>query len=205
MMRRFQSVLTFLFFQLLLSANCFSQTNETLDNFSAFESNGKVYLNWTVTSGSTCDGIEIYHSQDETNFTRIGDIPGICGSSSEPVSYSFVHATPLQNSVNKYRLLLGLLGYSNTLTLNIIDTKESGYSIFPNPLQENSVLYFKNPRKEIFTFKIFDQSGKMISKSSISGDQISLRNSDYRPGLHYFFIMDESKIQISGKFFVPGK
>ncbi len=205
MMRLFQFALTFPFLQILLTVNCFSQTTETLDNFSAFESNGKVYLNWTVTSGSTCDGIEIYHSQDETNFTRIGDIPGICGSSSEPVSYSFVHTTPLQNSVNKYRLLLGLLGYSNILTLNIIDTKEGGYSIFPNPLQENSVLYFKNPRKEIFTFKIFDQSGKMISKDSISGDEISLRNSDYRPGLYYFAIMDESKIQIRGKFLVTEK
>ena len=184
------------------TASIFSQSNELLDDFTAFENDGKVYLNWTVTSGSTCDGIEIFHSNDLINFTKIGDIPGICGSSSEPVSYTFIHTTPLQNSVNNYRLQLGLLGFSNTISLNLIDTKETGYSVFPNPLQETSSLYFKNPRKELFIIRIFDHSGRMVTQQSVTSDNMPLESSAYKPGTYFFTFESENKIRLTGKFLV---
>ncbi len=187
---------------LLTSVSGFSQSNELLDDFTAFESDGKVYLNWTLTSGSTCDGIEIFHSNDLINFARIGDIPGICGSSTEPVSYTFIHTTPLQNSVNNYRLQLGLLGFSNTISLNLIDIKENGYSVFPNPLQENSTLYFKNPRKEIFIVRILDHTGKALKQHSVSSENISLNSSEYKPGIYFFTLEFENKVKLIGKFLV---
>ncbi|PKP02754.1 MAG: hypothetical protein CVU14_02995 [Bacteroidetes bacterium HGW-Bacteroidetes-9] len=56
-----------------------------LNNFTVIKNNGKIYLRWVITSGSTCDGTKIYRSDGQINFTQIGDISGICGSSSSPV------------------------------------------------------------------------------------------------------------------------
>ena len=184
------------------SISLLAQSNEILDNFSVFENGGKVYLNWTVSSGSTCDGIEIFHSLDEIHFNSIGDIPGICGSSSESVSYSFVHESPNFNSVNNYRLRLGLIGFSDVISLTLIETKEDGYRVFPNPFKENSTLFFKNPKKQIYILTIYDQFGKTVSKQSGFNDKFILNRDDLTSGLFLFTLTPEDDTQITGKFLV---
>ena len=99
-----------LFLCLLLqaaTANVFAQHNSILDNFTVFENNENVYLNWTIISGSTCNGIQIYRSTDNLSFTQIGSIARICGSSSQPRNYAFTDNNPEKNKFNCYRLELG--------------------------------------------------------------------------------------------------
>ncbi len=90
-----------------ITAHVYAQHNPIPGNFSLFENNGKVYLNWSIVSGSTCNGIQIYRSTDSVMFTQVGNIPGICGSSSSAISYNFIDDNPVKNKVNYYRLELG--------------------------------------------------------------------------------------------------
>ncbi|MBA2421837.1 MAG: hypothetical protein H0V61_01240 [Chitinophagales bacterium] len=53
----------------MITAHVFAQHNLILGNFSLFQSNGKVYLNWYIVSGSSCNGIQIYRSTDSVMFT----------------------------------------------------------------------------------------------------------------------------------------
>ncbi len=181
--------------------SCLAQS-PILENFSVFESSGNVYLNWTVGEGYTCSGIQIYHSLDSFNWKRIGEIGGICGSSSEAVSYSFVHEMPAFNTINKYRLQLGLLGFSNTLSITLIDIKKDGYRIYPNPVTNNSVIYFNNIRKQLCNLLVYNVSGSPVAQVNSNSDEFDISQIRLIAGLYFFTIRNEGGINLNGKFLV---
>src|SRR5437870_3891883 len=80
--------------------------------FEAIQVENRVQLNFTISAGNTCNGIQIFRSPDAVNFIEIGDIQGVCGSSDRSESYFFIDQAPLKNKTNYYRLQLGTLGSS---------------------------------------------------------------------------------------------
>ena len=86
---------------------------------------------------------------DKINFNQIGEISGICGSKFEKISYSFEHPNPIKNRINYYRLALGGLGFSDTISIEILDFKY-GYQVRPNPMKmalSKSKELYPNPFK----------------------------------------------------------
>lgn len=111
-----------------------AQETTILDNFTAIKNDGKIYLRWVITSGRTCDGTRIYRSGEQIHFTQIGDISGICGSSTSPVPYDFIDENPLKNQRNYYRLESGNNGFSEIVSLESIGFENKGYQVRPNPV-----------------------------------------------------------------------
>ena len=99
----------FIFF-LIIGSNSLAQQNSILGSFYLFESNAKIYLNWSIVSGSTCNGIKIFRSIDSLNFYEIGKIEGICGNISAEQFYNFIDENPVKNKINFYKLELGNSG-----------------------------------------------------------------------------------------------
>ena len=130
----------------------FAQYHPILDNFIAIVSNEKIYLHWTITSGSTCNGMKVFRSTDTLNFTEIEDISGICGSTTTPVSYNYSDYAPIPNKTNYYRLELGVLGPSKYVSAEFIKPQNDNYLIRPNPVTESATLFFKNDLHDPYTF-----------------------------------------------------
>lgn len=120
------------------------QTQTVLDDLTVFESNGNIHLLWTITSGNICNGIQIYRSTDSVNFDPIGEIPGVCGSSSTAKPYSFTDLNPVKNKINYYRIELGGLGFGGHIAYELIDIANKSYQVRPNPIVDEAKLYFSN-------------------------------------------------------------
>jgi len=171
-----------------------------LNQFKAIQSGNSVFLTFTLASGVTCLGIEIERSSDSMNFNTIGVIPGICGNSSEAVTYTFEDTAPLNNQENFYRLLLGQVGYSETIKIHFIDY-DDGPVIFPNPIMDQSTIFFPNPTGETFVFSLYDSSGRIVTSLSTSNASISLHRNSLSSGI-YFFILENKSERFQGKVVV---
>lgn len=59
-------------------------------------------------------------------------------------------------------------------------------NLFPNPLNDNSLLHFYNPNCEIFKLDIVDNNGKLIYKDETSEQYFQIGNLDLKNGIYYY-------------------
>jgi hypothetical protein len=194
-------IIQLVFFSVQLPGYLFAQTNTILENFVVSEINGSVYISWTIEAGSTCDGTRIYRSTDAVNFYQIGEIVGICGSTTGPESYNFTDYTPVKNAINYYRLELGLSGFSNTLSIEIVDIGNSGYTVRPNPITDNGKIYFENPKNLIHTLELYSSDGRKVFETSSKERYFHLSNTIVPQGFYVFNISGEES-EVSGTIIV---
>lgn len=179
-------------------------TQETsLDRFTASEINGRVYLEWIISAGNTCQGIRILRSTDSINFIQIGDIGGVCGNINTPQGYDFTDDNPIKNKINYYRLELGGIGLSKIISVEIIDLQSGGYQVRPNPVTSKSVIHFSNPGKRPCQLNIYSISGHEIFHKEVFDNSFHLFKGDLQTGFYLFTIttMEGTRI-VNGKFLV---
>ncbi len=171
--------------------------------FSAIEVSGKVFLDWTMNFGQTCNGIDITRSTDNLNFSPVGNIQGICGSPTDTVSYSFIDESPIPNQVNYYRLLMGNLGPSQTISVEIINLQGTGYQVRPNPIVEEGRIYFDNDRSEVHRLTLNSTNGSALRQLTTRNDFFELNTSDLPAGIYIFRIeTDDGSIKVASKLVV---
>jgi hypothetical protein len=185
-----------LLFFLLVSSVLKAQESESLDAINALENNAKVYLRWTMKSGNTCNGIRIYRSLDSTNFNTIGQINGICGSSTESISYDFIDESPTLNAVNYYTIELGSLGFSKVISVEVLDFK-SGILVRPQPSQANVELVFKNELSDVYSIQIYNLQGKVLLEKSGNSDRFNIDLSYHPNGIYLYKIYNNEKGDLS--------
>jgi hypothetical protein len=192
----------FLFLTHVLSTStCLAQEETILEYFNASKVTDQVFLSWKITSGNTCNGIEIQHSLDSMNFSKVGKIEGICGSQSEGVSYNFTHTEPTYNKKNYYRLILGNNEISTIVSIQIIKIEENNYLIRPNPIKTSSELFFKNNNNQLVTITIYNSMGQALSKQETLEDFILIDSRLLSNG-HYYFTLESTGRAIKGKFVI---
>jgi len=194
-----------LFGLLLFSLLSSGQDGRIRMRFLGTASNGRVFLDWTMNFGETCNGIDITRSADSLNFTRIGGIQGICGSPTDTVSYSFLDESPLPNKTNYYRLSLGNLGLSQVIAVDVIDLKGKNSQVRPNPITNLGRIYFSNERKRNHTLEIISPDGQIQNRISGREEFFTLNASLLKQGPYIFRILDEDNQQVSTGRFVINK
>jgi hypothetical protein len=200
MMRLFNFLLLTILFGVQLPA--IAQFHPMLDNFSAFEFEGNVYLSWTISRGSTCNGIDIERSDNNTNFSVIGDIPGVCGSADFAQSYDWIDRSPLPNATNYYRLELGLNGHSESVSVEVIKLN-GNYQVRPNPMRDFGQIYFVNSGRKEHTMQVYDLSGKPVMQMNTLDNFFEPEVSRLNAGLYLFTILaKDGSTAITGKFSV---
>lgn len=163
-----------------------AQTDNFLSFFTATETNGSVFLSWQIQQGNTCNGIKIFRSGNNLDFTQIGEIFGICGSISKPENYSFTDEAPLGNSTNYYRLQFGGGGSTAAAQIDIFTLSGAGYLLFPNPLTQTGRLYFSNKESVPHVLRAFDLQGRLLFEAMSSGNFFDIQNQQYPAGLYKF-------------------
>lgn len=194
---------TLIFLVLCFSLRSFGQNESIIHGFTATEFNGKVLLTWAIVQGETCNGVEILHSTDSVNFTQIGSIEGICGSTAASISYDFTDVDPIPNEINYYRLHLGGAGFSKIVSIEVLDLSGANYILRPNPIVDFSELIFSNNTAATFQLNILSAQGKTVYEDQTNGEFFVINANDFDQGVYYFSIQKESEApKITGKFIV---
>jgi len=183
---------------LLISVSFRCEAQNELLSFSGVQVSDHVQLTFTMRAGITCNGLVIEHSSSPAGFTEAGNIPGVCGSASEDLTYTFNDNMPLVNGVNYYRLNLGNLGYSDVIQVDFFRYDENGIVVFPNPATDEAVIYFLNPAKGEHTVMIYDATGKRKKKFITRADKIRLERGSFNSGVFFIEIFRNSDRKIVG-------
>ncbi|OFY51052.1 MAG: hypothetical protein A2W85_05455 [Bacteroidetes bacterium GWF2_41_31] len=177
-----------------------AQETAILDSFTLNKNDGKIYLNWVIRSGSTCDGTKILRSTDQVHFEEIGEILGICGSASFPVGYEFVDENPVKNQRNYYLLELGRSGTSEIASIEILDLHDKGYQIRPNPANTQTTIYFDNDKQEKHLLVLYHLDGVLVHTSVTFGSFVDIYTANLPVGLYFFTISGiENSTIVKGK------
>lgn len=85
--------------------------------------------------------------------------------------------------------------------------KEEGtglnWSLFPNPINENSCLFFENNVHKSLTFVLYDELGRVVQTiSGITNPRVKIDKEDLRSGLYTFIVYSEDEALIRGKLII---
>lgn len=190
-----------LFFLLfIINVFAFSQSSSLLADFRVRQVNNNVLITWVISANNQCLGLEIEHSTDSINFSAIHEYQGICGAGSANEKYDYIHVSPVNNTINYYRIKLGDGGYSAIETIKINQVENIGYSLFPNPITNQSKIYFDSDYS-ISELIIYSSSGKEILNQTLEQPVFSFENLFMANGIYFFSLKTTKKI-ITGKFVV---
>lgn len=190
------------YFSLFVGLSLFGQDSPIDVDLNIGETNGVVQLAWQMRAGQTCNGIDILRSTDGTNFSAIGDIQGVCGSPTEAVNYDFTDNNPQKNSTNYYKLILGLLGESNVVSIEVIDIS-GGFQVRPNPMTDRGRIFFKNDEGEMAVLTVTDLTGKTILERQTRGEVFEMDVRSLQAGTYPFTIRSTNDaVNVKGKLVV---
>lgn len=161
-----------------------AQGEQILNRFDALAIDGQVQLTCVISSGNTCNGINVYRSEDNIAFHLIGNIAGICGSTSAPVQYDFVDEQPLINQTSYYKLDFGGVGFTDAISVTIRDLQTDEVRIQPNPAQFETTIYFSNPSFATHTLRIVSYKGESLLEVSTTDDFFMVDVSHFPTGIY---------------------
>jgi hypothetical protein len=147
-------------------------------------SQSSIQLNWITTAGSTCSDLLIERSEDLSSFNEVYRHSGVCGSTSEEISYFWVDSDALPG-ISYYRIQEALGQFTDTIeVLNPIGNDE--VIMFPNPASNEVSIYRTNPDAKIPSLIIYDLRGKLILQTEIENQLSSINTSTLIDGIYYF-------------------
>ena len=147
-------------------------------------SQSSIQINWITTAGSTCSDLFIERSEDLSSFNEVYRHSGVCGSTSEELSYFWVDSDALPG-ISYYRIQEALGQFTDTIeVLNPIGNDE--VIMFPNPASNEVSIYRTNPDAKISSLLIYDLRGKLILQTEIPNQLTSINTSNLIDGMYYF-------------------
>jgi hypothetical protein len=147
-------------------------------------SQSSIHLNWITTAGSTCSDLFIERSEDLSSFNEVYRHSGVCGSTSEELSYFWVDNDALPG-ISYYRIQEALGQFTDTIeVLNPIGNDE--VIMFPNPASNEVSIYRTNPDAKISSLIIYDLRGKLILQTEIPNQLTNINTSKLVEGMYYF-------------------
>ena len=184
---------------LFFRSTAFSQKADPgIESFQAYKSGSKVFIRFSISAGSTCDGILIRRSVEGGDFLSIREIEGICGSDSASITYTEEDDVPVFNRQLKYFLELGRSGFSDTLQSFFTETSEAGYIL---TRQANGwKILLENESGELISLLVYDVQGKPFLVTETRGDFFEIPFAKLPSALVFFRLYhSKSGVIASGK------
>lgn len=147
-------------------------------------SQSSIQLNWITNVGSTCSDLLIERSEGLSSFNEVYRHWGVCGSTSEELSYFWVDSDALPG-ISYYRIQEALGQFTDTIeVLNPIGNDE--VIMFPNLASNEVSIYRTNPDAKISSVLIYDLRGKLILQTEILNQLTNINTSNLIDGMYYF-------------------
>jgi len=179
-----------------------AQSHALLQDFSGYQQDDQLILRWTFRGGSLCDGTRIERSEDGLRFSEVGEIPGICGSPDNAITFTFIDSFPLPNAVNHYRLELGNYGFTTTLPVEFIKSGENGFVVHTNTNGQTDVLFQNNPGRKGVAI-IYNSAGRKLFEDEFTGQRLSFSKGRFPSGVYLLMLAFSDNTSLSGNFIVP--
>lgn len=174
-----------------------------LGEFNVQAEQNHVQIRFTTKAGFTCEDIIIRHGTDSSQLSPIYTYLGICGSTSEEVTYTYLFNSVVFNVPNYFQIDLGQFGKSDLKQISIVKRNGLQPIVFPNPIQANSLLLFSNVGRELATVTVYTTQGTSIAQTiKTYGESIPI--SDFQlivPGIYFYTILIKG-ITRQGKFLI---
>jgi hypothetical protein len=170
---------------LLPSSGALAQA-DFAEHFIAAANKNKVYLQWTILSGNTCNGMLIFRSADNIHFNQIDEIFGVCGSEDSAQTFQYTDEQPEINKTNFYKIQFGFSG--NTISQSVFVLAQGGVTLLPNPASSSAQLYFDNSQGQLTTFALYDISGRMLQSMETKNNQVEIDLQGIPAGLYGYLL-----------------
>jgi hypothetical protein len=180
----------------------FSRAQELeLNQLNLFQSSGRVFIRFEISAGNTCDGIQVLRASLDGDFEEIGGFPGICGSDSVALGYTFSDDNPLINQPSRYKLAFGGFGFSKILSIEVYQIPRNGF-LMTRSEAGGRTIRLDNPEGESLEWVIFGISGKEMRRGTTRGNFFPVPGTGFPAGLYRFQVFfSRSGNQVSGSFF----
>jgi hypothetical protein len=171
---------------------------------SAVKNKENIVLKWVTANEKNVSYFEIEKLKTSNNFNAIGKLVSKNGTSN---TYSFIDDN-LLNGKNVYRIKSvdkdGQIQFSNTLVVDLLNTKKQEINIFPNPVKNDVSIQINNVVEGKYEFKVVDINGKLILNRKLdlsnSSNQIKLNSANWKSGVYVGQLVDkEGKILLTSK------
>lgn len=174
-----------------------------LRSFDAIKQPNGVLLKWVIKGGQQCQGTWVYRADESELFEVINHVEGICGDFTEDETYTYFDNSPRSNAYNRYRLEMGMQGFTDTITLFFEDFGSDNYLL----LSENGQfkILFSNDLSREATLQLFDLSGKVLREEKTLQNDIEVDPAGLRAGVYLFRISGVSESDITGKLYFSGE
>lgn len=167
-------------------------------DFTAYEDNGNVQLEWSTVSEKDNDFFTIEKSKDGRSFSAIGTVQS-AGDNTKQQDYYFVDHTPFAG-INYYRLkntsFDGKSDYSQTVSVLIEEKVATTISFFPNPVTTHlNVEISSNYSEKVLGLELFDVTGRLaLSKTLDIADSFTHRVSvqDLPKGTYFVKVVGQT-------------
>lgn len=146
----------------------------------------------TLQAGFTCNGIQLLRSTDSLQFETVGLIGGVCGSTTEEVSYDFFDPLPLNGQRYFYSLLLGGRIPSEVLSIRLLDFNKIGFVMGPNPAREQVFLRWQNELEQPHELQIMNLQGQQLDSWEKRSSEMHLNLATLPAGLYIVRLQNRS-------------
>jgi hypothetical protein len=142
-------------------------------SFSAQRDNANALLHWSVTNENNTSHFEVERSENGRNFTSIGKINAMGGTSSQINRYEFTdpNITSRSKPIFHYRIRQvdkdQKKNYSIIKSLRI-DQKATLVTMFPNPANNKTVITLDIPFNERVLISIIDSRGRVVRTQHVN-------------------------------------
>jgi len=142
-----------------------------------------------------------HHRSDEAEFDYWGEPHAVISPSGTRVLFaSDWSGTEDGESVDSYVVELPI--YSTWLSVKEESKNQAGYTLYPNPAGDVSIIELENWHSEILTISIYSSEGKEVFSDEFNSKQYRLDLKGFNSGLYYFNISDLNSFGASGKLTV---
>lgn len=170
-----------------------------VENFIVEAKQNKAYLRWTMSMGRTCNGIEISRSADAVNYTPIGEIFGVCGSTDSAQAFVYTDDNPEKNKTNFYKLTFGTTGLTAVQSTFVLG--DGDYVLYPNPANSTSLLQFDNKSAFTATMSLYSIDGRLVSSMNTKSDKFEINTAFMPMGIYLFVLTTKDNVR-KGKLLV---
>ncbi|TAH03949.1 MAG: T9SS C-terminal target domain-containing protein [Sphingobacteriales bacterium] len=168
-----------------------------LNDFTAYENNVGVKLNWETDIEVNTLKFELQRSVDGVKFETIDtqNTKAEAGNSSQPLTYNYVDKDPQVGTIY-YRLKTVYIDKSapeselNTLSLSL-DVANT-LIVYPSVVNDELNMRWREKYNDKFKLDIYDVTGKMVlSYTKLKGQSYTANISDLASGVHILKVKDE--------------
>lgn len=191
-------------------SSVYGQSHYLLSKLEASKDKNRIIINWTIKRGGSCFGIGILRSTNNTDFEKIGEITGVCGSAETEQNFVFIDENPVKNKIHYYVLEMGFSGKTAPpLEAEYFDFEKNKSFVFPNPMRSEGRIKFINPHSGKHLLTVFDLIGRKIWSQTTDSDEFLLVHQaiDFNPVIQKmsYTIQDPRGTIISTGIFAVGK